>query len=171
MISISESLSKIFFICTLYFNTCWNIIIVLLFSSNFTSIPCIDPGVWNLGVWPLELVPYELRFLCAIQTFPNTFMLVVKLGFEGSITSFFGGDGTNCCTFCGSPSKSYIYSSANYWAWDFGSFLGHLWCSCPYNLYSCLKEIGSHILNLRHMDFSFYFWLYYCCFLNNFVLY
>jgi hypothetical protein len=50
LISKLESLNKIFVICTLYYATCWNIVITLLCSSNFASIPCSNPGVWNLGV-------------------------------------------------------------------------------------------------------------------------
>jgi hypothetical protein len=36
-------------------------------------------------------------------------MHVAKLGLEGSIRSFFYGDGTYCCTFGGFWSKSCIY--------------------------------------------------------------
>jgi len=35
----------------------------------------------------VELVPNEPKLLCAIQTFPNTFMLVAELGLEGNIPS------------------------------------------------------------------------------------
>ncbi len=67
---------------------------------------CTDPGVWNLGVWPLELVSNEPKLLCVVQIFPNTFMHVVKLGFEGNILSLLCGDGTCYCTSSGSKSKS-----------------------------------------------------------------
>jgi hypothetical protein len=43
-------------------------------------------------------------------------MPVAKLGFEGIIPSYFCGDGTNCYTFGGSWSKSYICSSTNFLA-------------------------------------------------------
>jgi hypothetical protein len=65
-ISKSKSLSKIFVIYTLYFLANWNILATLLCSSNFASIPCLDLGVWNLGVWPLKLVPERPRLLCAV---------------------------------------------------------------------------------------------------------
>jgi hypothetical protein len=64
----------IYVICTLYSTICWNIVTTLLCSSNFASIPCTNPSVWNLGVWPLELVPNEPRLLCAVQTSPNAFV-------------------------------------------------------------------------------------------------
>ncbi len=105
-----ESLNKIFVICTLYFVAYWNIEVTFLCSSNSTSIHCTDPSVWNLGVWPLELVFNEPKLLCVIQISPNTFMHVAEHGFKGNIPSFFYGDGTDCYTFGGSHSKSYIYS-------------------------------------------------------------
>jgi hypothetical protein len=45
--------------------------------------------------------------------------------------------------------------------------LGHIWYSCPFDLCSCLGEMGSFISDLEHMDFSFYFWFYCCYFLSN----
>jgi hypothetical protein len=33
--------------------------------------------------------------------------------------------------------------------------LGHLWCSCPSNLCSCLGEICGFGLDLEDIDFSF----------------
>jgi hypothetical protein len=59
----------------------------------------------------LELVPDEPKLVCAVHISPNTFMHIAKLGYEGSIPSFFCGDGIDYCTFGGSHSKSYIYSS------------------------------------------------------------
>jgi hypothetical protein len=50
----------------------------------------------------LEFVFDEPRLLCVIQTSPNTFMFVAKLGFEGIIPSFFYGGGTYYYTFSGS---------------------------------------------------------------------
>jgi len=50
----------------------------------------------------LELIPNELRLLCAIRTSPNIFMLVIELGLEGTIPSFFYGDGIDCYTSGGS---------------------------------------------------------------------
>jgi hypothetical protein len=44
----------------------------------------------------LELVPDEFKLLCAVQTSPNTFIIVAKLGLEGNIPSLFYGDGTYC---------------------------------------------------------------------------
>jgi hypothetical protein len=66
LISKSKNLSKIFVIYTLYYIACWNIVAALMCSSNFSSIPCISPGVWNLVVWPLELVPNEPKLLCVV---------------------------------------------------------------------------------------------------------
>jgi hypothetical protein len=94
-------------------------------------------------------------------------MHVTEVSLEGNILSFFCGDGIDCCISNGSQLKSYIYSSTNYWIWDFGSFLGHLWCFCPSDLCSCLGEISSLWSNLRDMDFSFYLWRYCCFFLGN----
>jgi hypothetical protein len=96
----SKSLSKIFIICTLSFIAYWNLLVVLLCSSNFASIPFTNLGVWNLRVWPLELVPYEPRFLCAVHISPIE--TIVELGFEGNIPSLLFGDGTNYCTYSGS---------------------------------------------------------------------
>jgi len=50
----------------------------------------------------LELVLDELKLLCVVQTFPNTFMHVAKLGLDDNIPSFFCGDGIDCCTSGGS---------------------------------------------------------------------
>ncbi len=94
-------------------------------------------------------------------------MHVAKLGLESNIPSLFYGDGTYCCTFGGYLSKSCIYSSVDYWTWNSCSFLGHIWYSCPFDLCSCLGEMGSFISDLEHMDFSFYFWFYCCYFLSN----
>jgi hypothetical protein len=49
----------------------------------------------------MELIPNEPKLLCVVQTFPNTFMHVTKLGLEGNIPSLFCGDGTYCWTFGG----------------------------------------------------------------------
>jgi hypothetical protein len=49
--------------------------------------------------------------------------------------------------------------------------LGHLWCSCPFDFYSCLGEIYGLTSNVRDMDFSFCLLCMSCCFLNNFVTY
>jgi hypothetical protein len=117
----------------------------------------------------LELVLDEFKLLCAVRTSPNTFMLITELSLKGNISSFFCGDGIDYCTFGGSWSKSYIYYYADCWAWDYSSFLGHLWCSCPFDLCSYLGVIGSFESNLRDMDFLFCFWFYCCCFPNNFV--
>jgi len=116
----------------------------------------------------LELVLDELKLLCEIHISPNTFVHVAELGLENNIPSIFYGDGTYCCTFGGSMSKSCIYYFASYWTWNFGS-LGHLWCSCLFDLYSCLGEIGGLRLDLGNMDFSFRLWFYCCCFLSNYV--
>jgi hypothetical protein len=53
-------------ICMLYSATYWNILVALMCSSNSTSSPCIDLGVWNLGVCPLELIFEELKLLCEV---------------------------------------------------------------------------------------------------------
>jgi hypothetical protein len=50
---------------------------------------CIKPK--NLT---LELVLNESKLLCVVQTSPNTFILVAKLGIEGNTPSLFYGDGT-----------------------------------------------------------------------------
>ncbi len=105
-----------------------------------------------------------------VHTSPNTFMHVTKFGLEGNIPSLICGDGTNYCTYGGSWSKSYIYSSVDCQAWNFSSFLGHLWCSCSSDLYFCLGEIGSLWSNLKDMDFALCFLFYYYYFLNNFVI-
>jgi hypothetical protein len=57
----------------------------------------------------VKLVPDELKLFYVVQTSLNTFMFVVELGFESNIPSLFCGDGTNCYTFSGFMSKSYIY--------------------------------------------------------------
>jgi hypothetical protein len=88
MISKVESLSKILVICTQYFVACWNVLTTLLCPSKYDSSPCIDLGVWKLGMWPLERVLEEPKILCVVQIFPNTFVHVVKLGLEGSILSY-----------------------------------------------------------------------------------
>jgi hypothetical protein len=126
LISILESVSKIFVICTLYFATYWNMLIVLLCASNYASILCINHGVWNLGISLLKLILEDPRLLCAVQISPITFVHVAKLDFEGNIPSLFYGSGIDCCTFSGPRSKLYIYSSIGYWAWDSNSLLGHL---------------------------------------------
>ncbi len=95
-------------------------------------------------------------------------MLIAKLGFEGNILSFFCGDGTNCCIVGWPQSKSYNCSFINCWAWDFNSFLGHLWYSYPSDLYSYL-EISSFLSYLGDMDFSFNHCFCYYCFFNNFL--
>ncbi len=94
-------------------------------------------------------------------------MHVVELGSEGSIPSFFCGDGTYCWTYGEFQSKSWIYSFGNYCPWEYDCFLGHLWWSCWSNFCSYLGEISSLGLNLGNMNFSFCFW--FCCyyFLNN----
>ncbi len=94
-------------------------------------------------------------------------MHVTKLGLEGNIPSLFYGDETNCCTYNGSWSKSYICSPIDYWAWNSSFFLGHLWCAYPSDLWSYLREMGSLRSDLRDMDFSFCLWFCWCCFLNN----
>ncbi len=55
-----------------------------------------------------ELVPNEPKLLCAIQTSPNTFMHVAKLGLEGNIPSLLCGDGIDYWTSGGFRSKSCI---------------------------------------------------------------
>jgi len=165
-ISRLKSLSKILVICTLYFATCWNILVVFLCSSKFTSTPCIDLGVWNLGVWPLELVPKELKLLCAIQIFLNTFVPIVELGLEGSIPSLFCGTGTYCCTFDGSRSKSYILLLVV--ELDILAPFWEAFSNVPTHLIYALSWERSVVLesNLGDMDFSFCLWCC-CCFLNN----
>jgi hypothetical protein len=64
--SSAKKLSRMLVIYVLYFITCWNILAALLCSSNFASNPCIDPGVWNLGVYPLELVFEDPKLLCEV---------------------------------------------------------------------------------------------------------
>ncbi len=137
----SKIVNKIFVIYTLYSIACWKILTNFLGSSNFVSIPCIDLGAWNQRIWPQELIPYEFRLLCAIQFFPNTFKPIVELSLEGNILALFYGDGIDYCTSNGSMSKSCICFSIGFWVWDFGSFLGHLLCSHPFNFYSCFREI------------------------------
>jgi hypothetical protein len=82
-------------------------------------------------------------------------MPIAKHGLKGSIPSLLCGIETNCCTFGGSMSKSCICSFADYWAWDSSSFLGHLWCSCPFDLCSYLEDICGPESNLGNMDFAF----------------
>jgi hypothetical protein len=74
-------------ICVLYFAAYQNILATLLCSSSFASNPCKDPGVWNLGIYPLELVYEDLRLLCEVQISPNVFEFIAELGLEGGITS------------------------------------------------------------------------------------
>jgi hypothetical protein len=64
----------------------------------------------------MELISKEPRLMCEVEISPNIFVHVLELGLECSIPSSFGGTGTNCCTFGGSNSKSYIYSSIFFWA-------------------------------------------------------
>jgi hypothetical protein len=50
--------------------------------------------------------------------------------------------------------------------------LGHLWCSCPFNLFSFFGEIYGLGLDLGDIDFFFCLYCYcYCCFLSNFFVY
>ncbi len=56
----------------LYFAACWNILAALLCSSKSTSSPYTYLGVWNLGVYPMELVLEEPWLLSAVQISPNT---------------------------------------------------------------------------------------------------
>ncbi len=135
-----ESLSRILVICTMYSISCWNIVAILLCSSHSASSLYTNFGVWNLWVYPLELVPKEPRLLCVIHISTCIFVLVVELNLEGSTPSLLCGIGIDCCTYDGFRSKFYICSSTAFWTWDFGSFLGHHWCSCPFDLYSCLGE-------------------------------
>ncbi len=110
----------------------------------------------------------NLDFLCAIQISPNIFVPIVKLDLEHSIPSLFYGIQIDCCTFGGSRSRSCVNSFIGCWAWDSSSFLGHLWCSYPFDLYSYLGKICGFGSNLGDMDFSFRLWCCYCCFLHNF---
>jgi hypothetical protein len=64
----------------------------------------------------MEVILEEFKLLCAIQISPNIFVLIIKLGLEGSILSIFCGIGIDCCTFCGFNSRSYICFFASYWA-------------------------------------------------------
>ncbi len=119
-ISKLEHLNIMLVICVLYSTAYWNILITFLCSSKFASSPCIDPGVWNLGVSPLELIFEKRKLRCEVQITPNTFVHVAELGIEGSIPSLFYGIRTNCCTYSGFGSKSYICSSIFCWDWMCG---------------------------------------------------
>jgi hypothetical protein len=59
LISILKNMSRMLVICVLYFVACWNILVALLCSSKSSSNPYVNLGVWNLGVYHLELL-YEL---------------------------------------------------------------------------------------------------------------
>jgi hypothetical protein len=74
-------------ICVLYFVACWNKLVTFICPSNSTSNPCTNFGVWNLGVYPLELVYKYLKLLCEIKISPKIFVYVTEFCFEGSIPS------------------------------------------------------------------------------------
>ncbi len=140
LISRSKNLNRMLVICVLYFAICWNLLVALLCSFKSTSSPYTNPGVWNLRVCLLELVPKKPRLMCEIQISPNIFVPVAELGLEGSIPSLSYGIGIDCCTYGRSNFKSCIYSFLSYQAWNFGSLLGHFWCSCPFDFFSCFRE-------------------------------
>ncbi len=160
-----KNLNRMLVICVLYFVAYWNILVALLCSSKPTSNPYINLGVWNLGIYRLELVYEEPRFMCEVQISPNTFVPIIELGLEGSIYSLF----CDCCTFGRSSSKSYLCSFASYWAWNYGSFFGHLWYSYAFDLFSCFGEIYGLGLDLGDINFSFYLYCCCCFFLSNFI--
>jgi hypothetical protein len=56
----------------------------------------------------------EPRLMCVVQTSPNTFMLIAKLGLEGNIPSLFNGDGIDCCISSGFKAKSHICSFVDF---------------------------------------------------------
>jgi hypothetical protein len=151
------------FIYVLYFIAYWNILVVLLCSFNSAFSCYMYLSIWNLGVYPLELLSKKLGLLHEVQISPKMFVLVAKLGLEGSIPSLFYGIGIICCTSSKFGFSSYIYSSIPSWAWDCGSLLNHLWCSCPFDFFSCFREIFGFILDVGDMDF-FFCLSYYCCY-------
>jgi hypothetical protein len=61
-------------------------------------------------------IPKEPKFLCVVKNFPNIFVPIAKLGFEGSILSLFYGTKIDCCSFGGFRSMFYICSSIANWA-------------------------------------------------------
>jgi hypothetical protein len=87
LISRSKSLKRMLVIYVLYFSTYWNILLVLLCSSNSISNLYTNPSVWDLGVCPLELVYEDPKLLCEVQISPKMFVPVVELGLEGNILS------------------------------------------------------------------------------------
>jgi hypothetical protein len=123
-------------ICVLYFATCWNILSTLLCSSSSAFSPCTNLGVWNLRIYPLELIYEKPRLLCEVQIFPKMFVLVAELSLKKNIPSLFYGIGVDYYTFDKSGSSSYICSFMPYWVWDCDSLLGHLLCSYPFDLFS-----------------------------------
>jgi hypothetical protein len=126
MISKLESLNIMLVICVLYYVAYWNILVTFLCSSKFASSPCINLGVWNLGVCFMELVFEEPTVFCEVHISPKMFVFIVEFGFKGSIPSLFYGIKTHCYTLGKFGSNSCIFSFTSSWAWDCGSLLGHL---------------------------------------------
>jgi hypothetical protein len=107
----------------------WHILIVILCSSSFAFSPCTNLSVWNLGIYPLELVYEKPRLLCEVHISPKMFVHVAKLGFEGNVPSLLCGIKVDYCTSSKFGSTSCIYYFISSWTSDCGSLLGHLWCS------------------------------------------